>query len=797
MKVDTQRSKRSSTFPSLTASDYLISVLLFGLAMGVYWFTASLTFISGDELFLYDATQAFATRGDVMRSITADLDWPGHSQAEPLFPMLASVLLRLALHIPTIGNTHTTLMFNLLVTSGSVVVLFWLARRLRYNQKVALTAAVLYAFTTIAWPYSKNFFREPLFTLVILLASYCLITWRETLNAKKGLGFWWLILTIGFVIASAFSKETGLLVLPIYGFMLFSNRTVSEKKRRQLIQVVVGMLGVLLLIFLLTTLYASIFGVNARRWEVLERLSQMQDNFAIAWRGILGFWVSPGKSVFLFSPILLLSLTGFWLKRKQNWLEYLWPLLTLVIFTFTYAFVRGDLWFGGTNWGPRYLVPITPWLMIASLPAIELAWQGNNRWRLALLGLALLGFAVQIGAVSVNPLRYYNILDQSGIAGAPWTVGLWQYPWAGIPWHWQLMAEKNWDFVWWQAIENRPLWGLASALVGWTLLSAVLLWYVVQKQPNALQALMFIPLYWIIFFAGNYFVLTAIYPDKNYSGQRAELHQMRQHLQEITQTDSAIFLNNRQYMWFMMNYFKSNTIWYTLASDLSPLPTRVDFLAEPVTFSSTRASDVITYFGREYSNLFFVSERSNFDAITTRGLEWWLFNTYYYGGTLEYAQDLRLIRFSAQIAPTRTTAPDFALDYLFGNLIRLKGFDANPVVGIVKPGEVINVSSVWLTDQPISAPYSIGTFLVNQQGMPIANIDSMPVGNFWATTQWLTGSPVRQNIALVIPENAPNGRYDVWLLIYNSLDGTRLSAQDTTGTLLQDHVLLYSIEISK
>ena len=66
---------------------------VFGLLFLVYWLTSSLTFIGTDEWFLFDTAESFTRRGSVMRNMTADLDWPGHTYVEPVLPLLSVPLI--------------------------------------------------------------------------------------------------------------------------------------------------------------------------------------------------------------------------------------------------------------------------------------------------------------------------------------------------------------------------------------------------------------------------------------------------------------------------------------------------------------------------------------------------------------------------------------------------------------------------------------------------------------------------------------------------------------------------------
>ena len=67
----------------LTAADYLAGLAVLSLLFAIYFFTASLRFETGDELFMYDTAVGFSRRGSVLRSMTADMDWPGETYVEP------------------------------------------------------------------------------------------------------------------------------------------------------------------------------------------------------------------------------------------------------------------------------------------------------------------------------------------------------------------------------------------------------------------------------------------------------------------------------------------------------------------------------------------------------------------------------------------------------------------------------------------------------------------------------------------------------------------------------------------
>ena len=93
----------------------------------------------------------------------------------------------------------------------------------------------------------------------------------------------------------------------------------------------------------------------------------------VAYEGIWGLLFSPGKSVFLFTPVLLLLII-FWFKIRK---EYIPEIVTGSLISVIYIYFIGTLvggpdyfpWHGEASFGPRYLLPILPFglLLVALL----------------------------------------------------------------------------------------------------------------------------------------------------------------------------------------------------------------------------------------------------------------------------------------------------------------------------------------------------------------------------------------------------------------------------------------------
>jgi hypothetical protein len=126
-------------------------------------------------------------------------------------------------------------------------------------------------------------------------------------------------------------------------------------------------------------------------------------------KGLYGQLFSPGKSLFLYNPVLLLAIAGWpflWRSRLRRETALV-GLAVSVIYILIYSMWHD--WQGGGVWGPRFLVPILPLLLLPVAGLIQGLvdwWQGKHRagYFLALLSLLTIGlsFGVQLLGVVIN-----------------------------------------------------------------------------------------------------------------------------------------------------------------------------------------------------------------------------------------------------------------------------------------------------------------------------------------------------------------------------------------------------------
>ena len=106
---------------------------------------------------------------------------------------------------------------------------------------------------------------------------------------------------------------------------------------------------------------------------------------------VWGFLFSPGKSIFLYTPPLVLAVLGlprFWRSHRRSVLAMLATIAPVVLF-----YCRFPSWPGDWAWGPRYAVFAVPVLLLPAIGFLSAA-----RWPKRSLAAAVLvvGLCVQL-----------------------------------------------------------------------------------------------------------------------------------------------------------------------------------------------------------------------------------------------------------------------------------------------------------------------------------------------------------------------------------------------------------------
>jgi len=326
-------------------------------------------------------------------------------------------------------------MTNAWVTAAGIALLFLLVRDLGYGARVALLTALVYGLTTPAWPYAKLDFSEPLLATMLLAAALASFRFATRQRQQLLLRLRWVLLAGAALGVAVLTKYVAVAVAPLFAIYLIAasqggeaeRATAPPRWRRSLPAQAAFWLPV-------AAAVALTLAVNALRsgspwvtgYAAFERpLNQSPLATLAAGAALL---VSPGFGLLWYASPLVLGVLGFRRMWRRHPREALGVALLAGVTLLLYA--TYPTWYGGWSWGPRFLVPLAPFLL---LPAAEIFADPPvaRRLRNGMLALLAAGGVEQVLGVLVNYRADYDLLPWA----RPETAHVWE-PWtAALLWH--------------------------------------------------------------------------------------------------------------------------------------------------------------------------------------------------------------------------------------------------------------------------------------------------------------------------------------------------------------------------
>lgn len=285
---------------------------------------------------------------------------------------------------------------NAFLTALLCVVFFRTSLLLGARLSTSLGVSIVLGTATYVAPFSIGLLRHTCEALFMVAAIYFLIADASAPSPSKRL---WAGVMLGILLQvrlAAIICFPGILGYALYNAWVRTRATGTGRSRIETVARELVPIGVPLLVSL-----AIYFAVNWIKFDSVLGFygDGIQSRFETPLLyGLHAFLFSPGASVFLFTPLLLLSP---WTLRRfyRSWRNET-VMILIVTASYLYFYSRFNEWHGlPTALGPRYLVAIIPLLMLPL--ALWLEAQGP-RVRSVVIGLVCVGFAFQLVHVVVN-----------------------------------------------------------------------------------------------------------------------------------------------------------------------------------------------------------------------------------------------------------------------------------------------------------------------------------------------------------------------------------------------------------
>jgi hypothetical protein len=284
--------------------------------------------------------------------------------------------------------------------AGCVWLTYLFAWRISGDTGAAKTTALSLAFASALWPYSKFGFNAPLTALCVVGGA--LGAWRGATEGRTAPLVWGGAF-LGFAILTRHEMMAAAAAIVVWTAWC----SLHESKQRAIAALAAGPVAAAVI------------------WLVYNHLRFGNPLYAghrpaFATSGFAGLLYSPGGSLFLYSPIAIVGAAALIrLFRYDRRTASLLGATSLVLFAFYGAL---DDWLGTRSYGPRYLVPLLPLLLVPLAPA--LTWGGRS-WTSIVAVTGLAGLLVQVPGVMVDPGKVNVALGRPG----PVTMEERRYEW--------------------------------------------------------------------------------------------------------------------------------------------------------------------------------------------------------------------------------------------------------------------------------------------------------------------------------------------------------------------------------
>ncbi len=289
--------------------------------------------------------------------------------------------------------------YNPFISAVTVLFVFAISGHLGFKPVTSLILSLIYGLSTMAPVYTRTGFAEPTLVLFLLISVYWIIRYSKNLEERcliySALALAYCVLTkaIGFIFFPC-------LLVYIFWCIYAKKQNLFDRLKPVAIFAIVFIFSNFLVLSYNHIIYGSILSFGKDNPVTIATSVAQSTHFV---KGVYYYLISPGKGVILFNLPIILSFVALAKIPKERRKEVVLFLLIFIVnlLFFVKSFKRGSLF----SWGPRYLLPSIPFLVLL----IGYYYEGykNLTGRIFVWLLSVVGFLVMFPCMFINQSKFY------------------------------------------------------------------------------------------------------------------------------------------------------------------------------------------------------------------------------------------------------------------------------------------------------------------------------------------------------------------------------------------------------